>query len=135
MWVLPPGPDWWQNRISRISIDFESFRVADDAFEENLCSSFYSAAVQEASHGISQNFTPPPFDAQPHIILQVHGGEVQPVWLHPWFRMYPLSHPAVALCPSVLTLFRLQFESAPHRHAEPMLMWPCFGTLHHLLLF
>ena len=104
-WVRPPGPDWWQNRIS---IDIENFRGADDAFEENLHSCFYSEAVQEASHST-------------HVCRgQQRGGTMAM---------------AVALCPSVLTLFRLQFESAPHRHAEPILMWPCFGTPHHLLLF
>ena len=62
IWVLPPGPDWWQSRICINLVKAPGERT-------NLRWLFYSAAVEGVSHGLSLTFNPPTerSPAPPHL--------------------------------------------------------------------
>jgi hypothetical protein len=84
----------------------------------NLPWLFCSAAVEGVSHELSLTFTPPPNEAQPHLIFLDYGLVEEDSWLHTWFRMPPASPTALALCPAVLKLLRLKFQPVLLQHPE-----------------
>ncbi len=55
---------------------------------------------------------PPPHDAQAALIFLDCGIVEEESWLHTWFRIQPEHPPVLVLCPSALTLLRLQFKPA-----------------------
>jgi len=153
IWVIPPGPPWWQNRLCfLIPHDnvcalqgLRSQATADTSGALQGCLDalqgfasgwvtlrwlIYSAALESAQHRVSLSLISPPLDAQPPFIFWGHYIEEAEQWLHTSLRMSPTIPPAMALCPSLLKLMRLKLDLYPadHMYANPLApqrVWHC----------
>jgi hypothetical protein len=69
IWVVPPGPSWWQNRLC-FDISHDTGADGHRNGQASLRWFMYSDAKEGAHHGVSLTFIPPPLTAQPPFTVE-----------------------------------------------------------------
>ena len=140
IWVIPPGPSWWQLRIDSVSLSRMTMSALywgyarrkqpthpvlyRGVFMPQALQGFasgcvtlrwliYSAALELAQHRVSLSLISPPRDAQPPFNFEGRYVEEAEQWLHTSLRLSPTIPPAIALCPSLLKLMRMKLDLYP----------------------
>jgi hypothetical protein len=126
IWVIIPGPHWWQNRLC-FNIAHDTKIEFTDHTVQYLGTSLrwliYSAAREAERNRMSLNFLPPSVTADPPFnvftsdeqtyIMPYCVEEEEEQWIHPWFRVHAATPHALAFCPSLLKLLRLKLILSP----------------------
>ena len=133
IWVVSPGPTWWQDRMCLHSVEARRMtchptgKLVD--YKCNLCCLLSSTLVEGAPLGLSLNFKPRSPYVQLNLIFlnygicQVDSCLTSPddvmgtldrtlgiMWLHNWFTIHPASPTVIAHCHSMLMLLCLKFS-------------------------